>query len=103
MVCGLSCCTRQFGTPPAFKSHPAPVIGLSRLSCAEWLRTCFNRWLGLVCVITSEWGLERKGCTVGTVWSCESTLRVESRSFQEDLLGKKEYNLSDSLIGDSCV
>lgn len=51
--------------PGVSSSPPLPVTGdIQPLDCAECCGTCFNRWLGLVCVITVEWGLEeQQGCT----------------------------------------
>lgn len=48
---------------------PSDWIGQPVLThhCAECLRTCFTRWLGLVCVITFEWGL---GAGRLPCWSC---------------------------------
>ncbi|KAM7236566.1 hypothetical protein CapIbe_012238 [Capra ibex] len=47
--------------PVVERETPSPSnrIGQPALThhCAECLKTCFTRWLGLACVITFEWGL----------------------------------------------
>lgn len=59
----------------AARSHPAAGLWLGRgvgfltQRGADCSGTCFNRWSRLESVITSERGLEERGCLPGAVWS----------------------------------
>lgn len=59
----------------AARSHPAAGLWLGRgvgfltQHGADCSGTCFNRWSRLESVITSERGLEERGCLPGAVWS----------------------------------
>lgn len=72
-------------------TSPSNWIGQPVLThhCAECLRTCFTRWLGLACVITFEWGL---GAGRLPCWSCVVFSKRELQARERLGFWKKRRN-----------